>query len=308
MTPVFGGIETGGTWTVCALGTNQAEIVARERFPTTDPGETIGRIIEFFRRHDLPAAVGVGSFGPVDLKPDSPNWGEVTTTPKPGWRHTPVAGVIARELQIPVGFDTDVAAAAIGEHRWGAGRGAPSLCYLTVGTGIGAGLLLDGRPWHGLVHPEVGHMRIPHEREADPFAGICPLHGDCFEGLASGAALAARWGMPAERLPADHPGWELEAEYIALGILAIVCTVSPHRVIAGGGVFEHPALLPAVRRRLQELLGGYLETPLLLDHIDRYLVAPGLGDDAGVLGAIAIAETIAPRADPHGSIASRSAG
>jgi fructokinase len=308
MSPVFGGIETGGTWTVCALGSGPAEIVARERFPTTHPAETLSRIIEFFRRQDLPAAIGVGSFGPVDLNPDSPHWGEVTTTPKPGWRHTPVAGVIARELQIPVGFDTDVAAAAIGEHRWGAGRGARSLCYLTVGTGIGAGLLLGGRPWHGLVHPEVGHMRIPHDREADPFAGICPLHGDCFEGLASGPALAARWGTPAERLPADHPGWELEAEYIALGILTIVCTVSPHRVIAGGGVFEHPALLPAVRRRLQELLGGYLETPLLLEHIDRYLVAPGLGDDAGVLGAIAIAEAVSGGAAVQSSAASRSAG
>jgi fructokinase len=308
MTPVFGGIETGGTWTVCALGTSPGDIAARERFPTTDPTETLSRIVDFFRRHDLPAAVGVGSFGPVDVNPDSPHWGEVTTTPKPGWRHTPVAGVIARELQVPVGFDTDVAAAAIGEHRWGAGRGAASLCYLTVGTGIGAGLLLGDRPWHGLVHPEVGHMRIPHDREADPFAGICPVHGDCFEGLASGPALAARWCSPAEQLPADHPGWDLEAEYLALGILNVVCTFSPHRVIAGGGVFEHPALLPAVRGRLQELLAGYLETPLLLEHIDRYLVAAGLGDDAGVLGAIAIAEMVAARAGVQGSVASRSAG
>jgi fructokinase len=289
VTKAYGGVETGGTWTVCALGTNPDNIVARETFPTADPGSTLTRIVDFFRRHERPEAIGIGSFGPVDLDPDSPSWGEVTSTPKPGWQHTPVAGVIARELDVPVRFDTDVTAAAIGEYRWGAGRDAASLVYLTVGTGIGAGLLLGGQPWHGLVHPEVGHMRIPHDRDADPFDGICPLHGDCLEGLATGAALAERWGQPAEQLPADHPGWELEASYLALGILNIVLTVSPHRVIVGGGVLEHPGLLAAVRSRVRALLGGYLEAPLLLEEIDRYLVAPGLGDDAGVLGAIAMA-------------------
>jgi fructokinase len=293
VTTIFGGVETGGTWTVCALGTGPANVAARERFPTTDPRQTLGRVVDFFRRHERPAAIGVGSFGPVDVDPDSPQWGAVTTTPKPGWRQTPVATVLARELDVPVSFDTDVAAAAIGERRWGAGRGAASLCYLTVGTGIGAGLLLGGHPWHGLVHPEVGHMRIPHDRDADPFDGVCRVHGDCLEGLASGPAMAKRWGTPAEELPGDHPGWALEARYVALGILNIICAVSPHRVIAGGGVFEHPALIAAVRRNLQQLLGGYLQTPLLLEDIDRYLVPPALGDDAGVLGAIAMAEETA---------------
>jgi fructokinase len=290
VTTVFGGVETGGTWTVCALGRDPADVVAHDRFPTTDPAQTLDRIVGFFSAHERPAAIGVGSFGPAEVDPGSPRWGEVTTTPKPGWQHTPVATVIAERLGVPVSFDTDVAAAAIGEHRWGAGRGAPSLCYLTVGTGIGAGLLLNGAPWHGLVHPEVGHLRIPHDRDADPFGGICPIHGDCWEGLASGAALAARWGMPAEQLSADHPGWELEARYLAFGILSIVCTVSPHLVVAGGGVFDHPALMAMVRTQVRELLGGYLETPLLLGDIDRYLVAPELGDDAGVFGAIAMAE------------------
>ena len=290
MSTVFGGVETGGTWTVCALGTGPDDIVARERFPTSDPARTLGQIVEFFARHQRPAAVGVGSFGPVDVDPESAHWGYVTTTPKPGWRQTPVASVIAERLGVPVAFDTDVAAAAIGEQRWGAGRGAASLCYLTVGTGIGAGLLLERRPWHGLIHPEVGHMRIPHDRALDPFPGICPFHGDCFEGLASGPALAARWGEPGERLAPDHPGWDLEARYLALGILNIVCAISPHRVIAGGGVFEHPDLLSMVARRLRRLLGGYLDTPLLTDAIDRYVVAPELGDEAGVLGAIAMAE------------------
>jgi fructokinase len=259
--------------------------VAHERFPTTDPVLTLDRIVGFFSAHERPAAIGVGSFGPVDLDPGSPHWGQVTTTPKPGWQHTPVATAIAERLGVPVSFDTDVAAAAIGEQRWGAGRGAASLCYLTVGTGIGAGLVLNGAPWHRLVHPEVGHLRIPQDRNADPFGGICPIHGDCWEGLASGAALAARWEVPADQLPADHPGWELEARYLAFGILSIVCTISPHLVIAGGGVFDHPALTAMVRTQVRELLGGYLETPLLLDGIDRYLVAPELGDDAGALGA-----------------------
>jgi fructokinase len=295
---VYGGVETGGTWTVCALGTNPADIRARERFPTSDPARTLAQIVDFFRRHERPAAVGIGSFGPVDLDPASPGWGEVTSTPKPGWRHSPVASVIARELDVPVRFDTDVTAAAIGEYRWGAGRGAASLAYLTVGTGIGAGLLLDGKPWHGLVHPEPGHMRIPHDHDADPFPGICPVHGDCFEGLASGPAIAARWGTPGERLEAGHRGWALEARYLALGIVNILLTVSPHRVIAGGGVFEHPGLHATVRENVQELLGGYLEVSLLREEIDRYLVAPGLGDDAGVLGAIAMAADVvaSPRA------------
>jgi fructokinase len=305
VTAVFGGVETGGTWTVCALGRSPADIVAHERFTTTDPAQTLDRIIGFFSTHERPAAIGIGSFGPVDLHTGSPRWGEVTTTPKPGWQHTPVATVIAKRLGVPVSFDTDVAAAAIGEHRWGAGRGAHSLCYLTVGTGIGAGLLLNGVPWHGLVHPEVGHMRIPHDRDADPFPGICPVHGDCFEGLASGPALAERWGRPAEELPEDHPGWALEAQYIAFAILNVVCTASPHRVIAGGGVFDQPVLLATVGRCLQQLVGGYLETPLLLKEIDRYLVAPGLGDDAGVLGAIAMAEMTAGHSEVKSSVRGR---
>jgi fructokinase len=205
-----------------------------------------------------------------------------------------VAPVIRERLGVAVAFDTDVNAAALGEHRYGAGLGVSNVCYLTVGTGIGAGLLLDGKPLHGLVHPEVGHMRIPHDVRADPFAGACPVHGDCWEGLAAGPALAGRWGIPPEELPDDHPGWELVADYLALGILAIVTVASPRRVIAGGGVMERPRLLPMVRDRLRALLGGYLDTPLLTSRIDDYLVAPALGDRAGVLGAIALAQRARP--------------
>ncbi|MGA2926096.1 MAG: ROK family protein [Solirubrobacteraceae bacterium] len=286
---LYGGVETGGTWCVCALGTGPDGIVAHEQFRTRAPAETIARIVGFFEAKGVPAAIGIGSFGPVDLDPGSPTWGYVTTTPKPGWQRVSVAAVIRDRLDVPVVFDTDVNAAALGEHHWGAGSGAPSLCYLTVGTGIGAGLALDGQPWHGLVHPEVGHLRIPHDQRRDPFAGGCPAHGNCWEGLASGPAIAARWNASPAQLPAEHPAWALEAEYLALGILSIVSVISPHRVIVGGGVMEQPQLLAGVRRRLRELVGGYLDTPLLAAEIDAYLVAPGLGDRAGVLGAIALA-------------------
>lgn len=292
MARLFGGVETGGTWCVCALGTAAGEIVGRTQFRTAEPRATLEQIVEFFAAQAPVQALGIGSFGPVDLDPGSLTWGHVTTTPKPGWSHTAVAPVLRERLGVPVAFELDVTAAALGEARWGAGREARSLCYLTVGTGIGAGIIIDGRPVHGLVHPEVGHLRVPHDRQRDPFAGSCPVHGDCWEGLAAGGALAARWGAPAGELPDEHPAWELEAEYIALGILSIVSVVSPHRVIAGGGVLERSGLLERVRVRLRELVAGYLDTPLLGARIDDYLVAPELEDDAGVLGAIALAQEL----------------
>jgi fructokinase len=287
---LYGGVETGGTWCVCAIGTGPADLRECEQFPTGAPGETLERIIGFFRAHGSLDAVGIGSFGPVDNDPASTTWGYVTTTPKPGWQHTPVATVVQDALGVPVGFDTDVGAAALGEHRWGAGRGLGSVCYLTVGTGIGAGLVIDGQPVRGLVHPEAGHIRVPL---LDDFAGICPVHGNCWEGLASGSALAERWGRRPEELPDDHDAWPLEAEYLALGILSIVLVASPERVIVGGGVMERPGLLAQVRERLRALNGGYLDVPALSDRVDSYLVAPELGDRAGVLGAIALAERAA---------------
>jgi fructokinase len=295
MAELYGGVETGGTWCVCALGTDPDDIAAREQFRTTSPSETLERVVAFFRARERPRAIGIGSFGPLDLDRGSPTWGYVTTTPKRGWQHTAVAGVVRDALGVPVAFEHDVGAAAAGEYRWGAGRGVPTLCYITVGTGLGAGLLVDGRPLHGLVHPEVGHMRIPHDLVRDPYPGACPAHGDCWEGLACGPAMAERWGAVPEELPPGHPAWELEAEYLALGILSIVTVASPHRVIVGGGVMEHVGLLSRVQLRLRELVGGYLETPLLGAEIDRYLVEPELGDDAGVLGAIALARECARR-------------
>jgi fructokinase len=290
MGKLYGGVETGGTWCVCALGTGPGEIADEQTFRTGEPGETLERIAAFFERGPKPEALGIGSFGPVDLDLQSPTWGNVTSTPKPGWAHTAVATVLRDRLAVPVHFTSDVTAAALGEHRWGAGRGLDSLCYLTVGTGIGAGLLTDGRPVSGLVHPEVGHLRVPHDRRRDPFDGVCPMHGDCWEGLACGPAIAERWGQPPGELPDEHPAWALEADYVALGVHAIVSVASPQRVIAGGGVMDRTGLRAAVRTRLRELNAGYLETPMLDARIDEYLVSPELGDRAGVLGAIALAQ------------------
>ncbi len=295
MTPVsklYGGVETGGTWCVCAVGSGPDEIVHEQQFPTSEPEETLAQIVRFFEDAPATEAVGIGSFGPVDLDPSSPTWGYVTTTPKPGWQQVAVATVIRDRLGVPVAFDNDVTAAAVGEHRWGAGQGVGALCYLTVGTGIGAGLLIDGKPWHGLVHPEVGHIRIPRERDREPFAGTCPVHGDCWEGLASGTAIEKRWQVAAEELPGDHEAWEIEADYLALGILSIVMVASPERVIVGGGVLEQGQLLGKVQQRLRELVAGYLQTPLLGEEIGSYLVSPALGDRAGVLGAIALAQEV----------------
>lgn len=291
---LYGGVETGGTWCVCAVGNGPEEIVKCERFPTAGPEQTLARIAEFFARGPGVQAVGIGSFGPVDADRSSPTWGHVTTTPKPGWQHVSVARDLAERLRIPVAFDTDVAAAALGEYRWGSGREASSLFYITVGTGIGGGLLIDGRPWHGLVHPEVGHIRVP--RDADPeraqFAGVCPVHGDCWEGVASGPAIAERCASSPEALPDDHPIWRTEAEYLALGILSIVLIASPERLIVGGGVMERAPLLKLIRTRVKELLGAYLDAPALNDDIGSYVVRPALGDRAGVLGAIALAQTV----------------
>lgn len=287
---LFGGVETGGTWCVCALGRGPDELEDVAEFHTGEADETLERVISFFDRRRGLAAIGVGAFGPVDPDPASPTWGYVTTTPKPGWQHTNVAQRLRDRLAVPVAFDLDVTAAAIGEHRWGGGRGIGSLCYLTVGTGIGAGLLAQGRPVHGLVHPEVGHIRIPHDVARDGFGGTCPVHGDCWEGLASGEAVALRWGADPAELPDDHEAWQLETEYLALGILSIVLIASPERVIAGGGVMERPGLLRRTARRLSELVAGYLETPLLGEEVEQYLIAPELGDRAGVLGAIAMAQ------------------
>lgn len=293
MKTLYGGIEAGGTKFVCAVGTGPDDLYVAQPFPTTTPAETIERAIAFFKERTARgrlAAIGIGSFGPVDPNPASPTFGYITTTPKPGWAHTDFTGTIQRALGVPVGFDTDVNAAVLGEHRWGAAQGIDNFIYLTIGTGIGGGALVNGKLLHGLIHPEMGHIRIPHDWKTDPYAGFCPYHGDCWEGLAAGPAIQLRWGQRGETLPADHPAWNLEANYIALALADLICTLSPQRVILGGGVMEQPHLLPMVQQQTRGLLNGYLHAPEILEKIDKYIVTPGLGEQAGVLGAIALAE------------------
>ena len=277
---MVGGIEAGGTKFICAIGTNPHDLTTEE-FPTTTPEETIARTLTFFARHPPVPTIGIGSFGPVDLAT-----GTITTTPKLAWRNYPLASVIRQATGAQVFLDTDVNAAGLGEHRWGAAQDVDTFLYLTIGTGIGGGGMLGGRLLHGLIHPEMGHIRIPH---SDPFPGVCPYHGDCLEGLASGPAIEKRWSTPARNLPPDHPAWQQEARYLALALVNFICTLSPQRIIVGGGVMQRAELLPLIRAEVQALLNDYVQSPAILENIDSYLVSPALGPRAGVLGALALA-------------------
>jgi len=292
--PLYGAIEAGGTKFVCLVGSGPDDIRAETRFPTTTPEATLRSALEFLRAEQVRqgplAAVGIASFGPVDLHPGSATFGFITSTPKPGWANVDVAGAARAALGVPVGFDTDVNAAGLAEWRWGAAQGLDSVLYLTVGTGIGGGGLMDGRLLHGLVHPEMGHIRIPHDLQLDPFPGVCPFHGDCLEGLACGPAIKARWQQPAEELPHDHPAWPLEARYLALALVNFICTLSPRRIVVGGGVMSNPRLLPMIRTTVVELLNNYVRAPQVVEQIEAYVVAPALGGRAGVLGGLALAE------------------
>lgn len=296
MNTLVGGIEAGGTKFICAVGTGPDDVRAEARVPTTTPTETIGRAIEFFRqqRDKLGpiAAVGIASFGPIDPRRGSTSFGYITSTPKPGWSNTDFAGAVERALGVPVGFDTDVNVAALGEVRWGAGQGLEDVLYLTVGTGIGGGGLAGGKLLHGMIHPEMGHIRVPHDTAADPYAGHCPYHGDCLEGLACGPAMQARWGQSTEALPADHPAWNLEANYLAWALVNFICTLSPQRIVLGGGVMSHEPLFPLIRQYVQQRLNGYVQSPNILEDIAHYIVPPGLGSRSGVLGAFALAQEL----------------
>lgn len=276
-----GGIEAGGSKFVCAVGSGPADLDSVQ-IPTTAPPETVGRVIEFFRERGRVETVGIGSFGPIDPDPQSATFGYITSTPKQAWRNFDLVGAIRKGLNVKVAFDTDVNAAALGEFRWGAAQGLHTFLYLTVGTGVGGGGMINGRLLHGSRHPEMGHMRLPHDRDRDPFPGNCPYHGDCLEGLAAAPAIEARWAKLPHELPADHPGWELEAHYLALGIANLTCTLSPQRVVLGGGILRREELYPLVRAKVSALLNGYIEAP--------EIVPPGLGARAGVLGAIALTQ------------------
>ncbi len=291
MTKLFGGIEAGGTKFVCAVGTGPDDIRAEARFPTTTPTETIGKAVAFFQEYQQKeplAAIGIATFGPVDLNPASETYGYITATPKPNWSFAPFGGVVAAELGLPVGFDTDVNGALLGEQRWGAAQGLQNAIYLTIGTGIGGGALVNGKMVHGLVHPEMGHMLLA-PRSDDPLpGGNCPFHGHCLEGMANGPAMEARWGAKAETFGPDHPAWELEAHYLAQALQGLICTLSPERIILGGGVMNQLHLFPLIRAKTLAALNGYVQHPGILENIETYIVPPGLGNRAGVLGAIAL--------------------
>ncbi|MBL8062266.1 MAG: ROK family protein [Anaerolineales bacterium] len=293
-TTLYGAIEGGGTKFICAVGSGPNSIRAEARFATTTPEETIGHVIEFFHVQEEKlgelSAIGFACFGPLDPNPASSTYGHILPTPKPGWTNANVVGLLRKEFDIPIAFDTDVNGAALGEWRWGKAQGLQTFIYLTVGTGIGGGAYVQGNLLHGLIHPEMGHIPLKHDLEKDPFEGACPFHNDCFEGLASGVAIEKRWGMRGALLMPDHIAWDIEADYIAQALTSYTMTLSPQRIIIGGGVGSLPHLLPQVRKRTRELINGYIQSPIILENIESYLVNPGLGNRSGVLGAIALAE------------------
>jgi fructokinase len=290
---LFGAVEAGGTKFVCAIGDENGRILAEMRFPTTNPVSTLAAVRDFFGEHrgafGALCAIGVGSFGPVILDRQSAKYGFIGKTPKAGWSDIDMLGMLVREFSCPVGFDTDVNAAALAEHRWGAGRGTTNLVYLTVGTGIGGGVLVDGAPLHGLSHPEIGHI-YPRRHPLDAsFQGVCPFHGDCLEGLASGPAILARCGADLSQLDAAHIQWQMQADYLGQLCAQLVLTLSPQRIIMGGGVMAQERLFPLLRQRTLHWLGGYVDRSEILADIHHYIVPPTLGARAGVLGGIGLA-------------------
>jgi len=293
---LFGAIEAGGTKFVCMVGTSPNDIRKEERFATTSPEETIEKAIEFFiyfvKNHQL-AAVGIASFGPIDLNLASETYGYITTTPKPGWKFVDLVGKVQHALGVPVAFDTDVNAAAFGEQYWvEENRLLDPFIYITIGTGIGVGIVANGSLLHGLVHTEAGHMFIPHDKEKDPFPGVCPFHGDCWEGLASGLSMEKRWNQKPETLSDSHWAWEVEVDYIAHALVNLIYSYSPMRIILGGGVPQHAGLHQAVRRKVLDINQNYLQSQVLIKNIDDYISPPFLGNRSGGLGAIALAKTL----------------
>jgi fructokinase len=300
---LVGAIEAGGTKFVCAVGTGPGNLMlAKAAFPTGDnPAQLLAKINEWFAeeatKHGKLQAIGIASFGPVDLNIKSPTYGYITSTPKPGWRNANLVGPIKQAFpDIPIRFDTDVNGAALGEYYWGNAVGLSDFVYITIGTGIGAGGMAGGQLIHGLIHPEMGHTFIPQE-SGDEFAGVCPYHGRCWEGLCSGPAIQKRSGFPAESLPPDHPAWELETQYIAYAVANIACFLSPQRVILGGSVRKAGQLgegrfFQLIREKVRKTLNGYIASQLLGEKISEYIVPPLLGDDAGVCGAIALGQSV----------------
>jgi fructokinase len=280
---LYGAIEAGGTKFVCAVGNKSGEIVERVTIPTLTPEETIPQVIAFFRRYEL-KAIGIGSFGPVDLDRNSPTYGSITTTPKLAWQNYPLLKVIRDAFSVPVGFQTDVNAAALGELHFGAAKGLDGCLYITVGTGIGGGAVANGKVVQGLSHPEMGHIYI-RRHPNDSYEGKCPYHRDCLEGLASGPAIEERWGKKGQELENQKEVWEMEAWYLAQAVVQYILILSPQKIIVGGGVMKQTQLFPLIHQNVRDLVNGYVKLP----DLETYIVPPGLGDNAGIIGALVLA-------------------
>lgn len=280
---MLGAIEAGGTKFVCAVGDEQGTIIDRVQIPTTLPEETIPKVIEFFSKHPV-KAIGIGSFGPIDVNRESASYGNVTSTPKVGWKDYPFVQAIKDAIPVPVGFNTDVNAAALGEATFGAAKGLDSCLYITVGTGIGAGAVVQGNLLQGLSHPEMGHILI-RRHEDDPYEGKCPYHKDCLEGLAAGPAIEARWGIKGDQLVDKGEVWEMEGYYIAQALMQYIVIISPKKIILGGGVMKQRQIFPIIYKHLEKMINGYVDLPPL----EEYIVSPGLGDNAGITGSLMLA-------------------
>jgi fructokinase len=285
------GIEAGGTKFLVSLGTTEGRIIAHHKIPTTTPQEVMPQVIAclqaFYQQHAF-AAVGIGCFGPIDPNSASPTYGQITTTPKLAWQHYDIVSAIKQHFTLPIGFDTDVNGAALGEYRWGQAQGLSSVVYITVGTGIGVGVVVDGKPLHGAMHPEAGHLLVAQLPE-DDFAGVCPFHNNCLEGLACGPALLQRVGASsANDIAPEHPVWQLEAHYLACAVSNYILTLSPQRIIFGGGVMQQPGLIEQVRQRTLTLLAGYIDNAMT-KNIDNTVTYASSGQHTGMLGALALA-------------------
>lgn len=283
---LLGALEAGGTKMVCAVSDETGAILERISIPTETPELTMPRLFAFFHGYEL-AALGIGTFGPADLNPASPTYGFITTTPKLAWRNYDIRGAFLKEFSLPIGFDTDVNAAALGEAAFGCMKDVENGIYITIGTGVGVGVLSEGSLLHGMLHPEGGHILLS-KNEADSFSGCCPYHGTCLEGLASGPAIEKRYGKKAIELKDEPAVWELEAEYIAKALVNYILILSPERIVLGGGVMHQEQLFPLIRKKTAELLGGYLHTRQLSD-IEHYIVPPSLNDNQGILGCVKLA-------------------
>lgn len=281
---MYGAIEAGGTKFVCAVGNDRGDIIDEAQFPTTVPDETMKEVISFFQKHHV-KAIGIGSFGPIEVNKDHADYGSITSTPKLTWANYPIVDVMKEKFDVPIGFNTDVNAAALGESFTGAAKGLDSCLYITVGTGIGAGAVVNGSLLQGWSHPEMGHILVRRHPE-DLYEGTCPYHKDCLEGLAAGPAIERRWGQKGIKLADNQEVWEMEAFYLAQAIMQYMLILSPKRIIMGGGVMKQKQLFPLVRKHVAALLNGYISLP----ELEAYIVPPGLGDRAGITGALMLAK------------------